>query len=383
MPLAKITDPVLPRAGRQIAWRGLNGSASALTLAHAARKAGGPLLVVTATARDADRLEAALRWFLGDRDLPVLHFRDRETLPYDVFSSHQDIVSDRLAALFALTELERGVVVVAAPTLLERLPPKPYVATNSLVLEVGQKLDPETLRARLEAAGYSYVSQVMEHGEFAVRGALIDLFPMGADKPYRLDLFDDELETLRTFDPDSQLSLDRLERVRLLPAREFPLDENGIRAFRQRYRSRFEGDPQRSQIYRDVSNGIAPGGIEYYLPLFFDETCHLGNYLPGNAVVVSMDGVDTELQHTWEQIGHRYDQRGHDIERPLLPPDEAFVPPGVLQADFSQRASIRIADANEDDAAEYRTEPPPALLVDTRSDESLHALLDYAAANPA
>ncbi|HET7586954.1 MAG TPA: transcription-repair coupling factor [Gammaproteobacteria bacterium] len=383
MPVAKLNDPALPRSGQRIAWQGLYGSAAALALAHAARKAGGPLLVIARSAREADRLDAALRYFLGDSTLPVLHFRDRETLPYDIFSSHQDIVSDRLSALFALSQLERGIVLAAAPTLLERLPPKPYVATNSLVLEVGQKLDPETLRARLETAGYRCVSQVMEHGEFAVRGALIDLFPMGSEAPYRLDLFDDELDTLRTFDPENQLSLDKLERVRLLPAREFPLDEDGIRGFRQRYRSRFEGDPQRSQIYRDISNGIAPGGIEYYLPLFFDETCHLGDYLPTNAVVATMEGVETVLQQTWEQIGQRFEQRGHDIERPLLPPAEAFVAPGVLQAEFAGRATIQIFEtASAGDAVEYQSEAPPSLLVDTRAEEPLRALLSFAAENP-
>jgi transcription-repair coupling factor (superfamily II helicase) len=341
MPTADIFAPVLPSsAHRRVSWRGLHGSAAALALAQAAQKAGGPLLVVAPGARDADALEASLRWFLGGT-LPVLHFRDRETLPYDVFSSHQDIVSDRLSALFALTQMTRGVVVCAAPTLLERLPPQAYVTGQSLVLERGQKIDPETLRAQLEAAGYRNVSQVMEHGEYALRGALIDLYPMGAEQPYRLDLFDDEIDTLRTFDPDTQLSLDRLERVRLLPAREFPLDEAGIRGFRQRYRSRFEGDPQRSQIYRDVSGGIAPGGIEYYLPLFFDATCHLGEYLPATATVAMLDGADAAVQHAWEQVGLRYEQRRHDIERPLLAPAEAFVSPNDLRLALDAYAQVQ------------------------------------------
>ncbi len=388
MTLANLYDPALPRAGRRIPWQGLHGSAPALAIGNAARKAGGPLLVVAASAREADRLKAGLRWFLGDERLPVLHFRDRETLPYDVFSSHQDIVSDRLAALYELNRLERGIVIAAAPTLLERLPPKPYVATNALVLEAGQTLNPEILRGQLEASGYRCVSQVMEHGEFAVRGALIDLFPMGADVPFRLDLFDDELDTLRTFDPENQLSLDKLDRVRLLPAREFPLDDDGIRGFRQRYRRRFEGDPQLSQIYRDVTNGIAAGGIEYYLPLFFEKTCHLGDYLPGNTIVTTMPGVDAALRQTWEQIGRRFEQRGYDIARPLLAPAEAFIPPGVLQQDFEKRATIHLErestgpDSLDPAPLIYDTEPPPSLLVDTRSGEPLRAMLDYAADHP-
>lgn len=379
MPLANLSDPALPRAGDHLAWRALHGSARALTLANAARKAGGPLLIVAKHARDADRLNAALRYFLNDSPLAVLYLRDRETLPYDVFSSHQDIISDRLAALYELTRLERGIVLIAAPTLLERLPPKEYINANSLVLEVGQVINPAELRVQLESAGYRCVSQVIEHGEFAVRGALIDLFPMGADEPYRLDLFDNELDTLRTFDPDSQLSIKKLDRVRLLPAREFPLDEEGIRGFRQRYRSRFEGDPQRSQIYRDVSNGIAPGGIEYYLPLFFNTTHHIGEYLPANTVVVSLQDSHHSLQQAWDQIGQRYDQRSHDIERPLLPPTIAFTPPARLQDDFATRAIIDVNTSAEDvaGACQYQSAPPPALLVDTRSSKPLKALLDF------
>lgn len=383
MPTAKISEPVLPSAaGRRVDWHGLPGAAAALALACAARKTAGPLLVVTASAREADRLNAALGYFLAGGDVPVLHFRDRETLPYDVFSSHQDIVSDRLSALFALTHLTRGVVLCAAPTLLERLPPKDYVTGQSLVLEAGQKVDPDSLRTQLEAAGYRCVSQVMEHGEFALRGALIDLFPMGADKPYRLDLLDDELDTLRTFDPDSQLSLDRLERVRLLPAHEFPLDEDGIRGFRGRFRSRFEGEAQRSQIYRDVSAGIAPGGIEYYLPLFFDATSQLGDYLPGNTVVAALAGVDQALQHAWEQIAQRYEQRRHDIERPLLPPAEAFIAPAGLQQALAGFGTIRL-DEDADGGIDYGAAPPPELLVDARAGEPLAALLGFLDATPA
>ena len=264
---AALADSASPRR-----WGQLYGSSPGLVLAEGASRLTTPLLVVASSARDAERLTAELRFYLTDPGLPVLAFPDWETLPYDLFSPHQDTVSERLATLSRIYDLKRGILVLSAATLMQRLPPREYVLGGTLLLTTGATLDMESLRQRLAAAGYASVTQVMEHGEFAVRGSLMDVFPMGSPVPYRIDLFDDEIESIRIFDPETQLSKDRLEKLTLLPAREFPLHEEGIRAFRQRYRARIEGDPQRSAIYRDVSDGIATGGIEYYLPLFFDAT---------------------------------------------------------------------------------------------------------------
>src|SRR5579859_4351745 len=324
-PAATGAVPPLQRWGR------LYGSSPGLVLAEAASRLTVPLLVVAPSARDAERLTAELRFYLLDPDLPVLAFPDWETLPYDLFSPHQDIVSERLATLSRIYDLRRGIVVLSATTLMQRLAPREYVLGGTLLLKTGTRLDLESLRQRLAAAGYAAVSQVMEHGEFALRGSLLDVFPMGSPVPYRIDLFDDEIESIRIFDPETQLSKDNLSELSLLPAKEYPLDEAGIRAFRQRYRARIEGDPQRSVIYRDVSNGIAIGGIEYYLPLFFDQTSDFFAYLPQQSTVAYVDDMETALDQAWTQIQERYEQRRHDIERPLLKPEEVWMEPARVQ----------------------------------------------------
>ena len=207
-------------------------------------------------------------------------FPDLETLPYDGFSAHPDITSARLATLSELPRARKGVWLVAIDTLLQRLAPRSYVEAHSLKVHVGEALDLDALRARLTLAGYAAVTQVVAHGEFAVRGSLLDVFPMGSDDPFRIDLLDRDVETIRVFDPDTQRSGDKLERIQLLPARETPLDPDAVREFRRRYRLRFTGDLSEQAVYRDVSAGQASGGLEYFLPLFFERTSHLFEYLP-------------------------------------------------------------------------------------------------------
>ena len=212
--------------------------------------------------------------------MPVRVFPDLETLPYDSFSAHPDITSARLRTLAELPRARRGVWVVAIDTLLQRLAPRSYIEAHSLQVHVGETLDLEALRERLALAGYAAVTQVAAHGEFAVRGSLLDVFPMGSDSPYRIDLLDRDVDSIRYFDPDTQRSGDKLERIHLLPARETPLSPDAVREFRRRYRLRFPGDLTEHAVYRDVSAGRAPGGLEFYLPLFFERTSHLFEYLP-------------------------------------------------------------------------------------------------------
>src|SRR5690606_33703374 len=278
----KLLKPELPANGEAIRWGQLYGAAPALAIAEAARTEERPLLVLCSTAQLAERMESELAFLLEGTGVPVFPFPDWETLPYDVFSPHQDIVSRRLATLNRLETLKHGVVVATASALLNRLAPRSWLDGASFVMDVGERLDVEALSLRLENSGYTRVSQVMEHGEFAVRGSLIDIFPMGSAWPFRIDLFDDEIDSIRTFDPETQLSKERLDSIRLLPAREFPMHADAIREFRTRYRARFEGDPARSQIYKSISGGIVPAGIEYYLPLFFEATSSLFDYLPKN-----------------------------------------------------------------------------------------------------
>lgn len=316
--------PPLPAASGKQHWGNLPGAALSLAIAEAASNAKRFTLLLTADSQSAERLQEELAFFAPQ--LPVLHFPDWETLPYDIFSPHQDIVSQRIAALYQLPELSHGVLVVPITTALHRLAPKRFLLGSSLVLDVGQKLDVEQMRLRLEAAGYRCVDTVYEHGEFAVRGALIDLFPMGSPLPYRIDLFDDEIETLRTFDPENQRSIDKVESIRLLPAREFPLKKEAVTGFRARFRERFDVDFRRCPIYQDLSTGITPAGIEYYLPLFYEETATLFDYLPEDSQVFSLPGIEQAAEQFWNDVRNRYEERRVDPERPLLPPAELFMP---------------------------------------------------------
>ncbi|MDH2240998.1 transcription-repair coupling factor [Pseudomonas sp. GD03909] len=316
--------PPLPAASGKQHWGNLPGAALSLAIAEAASNAKRFTLLVTADSQSAEGLQEELAFFAPE--LPVLHFPDWETLPYDLFSPHQDIVSQRISALYQLPELSHGVLVVPITTALHRLAPKRFLLGSSLVLDVGQKLDVEQMRLRLEAAGYRCVDTVYEHGEFAVRGALIDLFPMGSPLPYRIDLFDDEIETLRTFDPENQRSIDKVESIRLLPAREFPLKKEAVTGFRARFRERFDVDFRRCPIYQDLSTGITPAGIEYYLPLFYEETATLFDYLPEDTQVFSLPGIEQAAEQFWSDVRNRYEERRVDPERPLLPPAELFMP---------------------------------------------------------
>ena len=255
--------PIPQHPGNQFTWGQLYGSAKALAIAETARQFKGLSLVIVDSAQEAWQLEESIKFFLGSDDLPILHFPDWETLPYDVFSPHQDIVSERLSTLYQLPHIKHGLLILPAISLLQKVCPTGFLEQQAFIAKQGDTLDIDALRGRLERAGYHCVSQVMEHGEFAVRGSLIDLFPMGHEHPYRIDLFDDEIESIRNFDPETQLSENKHAEIRLLPAREFPLNEDSITEFRGRWRNRFEGDPQSCVVYRDVSNGLAPAGVEY------------------------------------------------------------------------------------------------------------------------
>jgi len=259
---------------------GLSGAADALWLAERAR-CGAPLAVVCAGAWDAQRLAEEMRWF--DTGLRVCVFPDWETLPYDNFSPHPDLISERLATLYQVSRGEFDVLVVALTTALVRLAPPGFLAAHTFFLKQKDRLDEAAFRAQMTLGGYAHVNQVYAPGEFSIRGGLIDLFPMGSALPYRIDLFDDEIETLRAFDVDTQRSLYPVPEIRLLPAREFPIGDAGRNKFRSRFRETFEGDASRIALYKDVSAGTPPAGIEYYLPLFFDETATLFDYLPAGA----------------------------------------------------------------------------------------------------
>jgi transcription-repair coupling factor (superfamily II helicase) len=375
-----LLKPALPDSTVPLVrWGRLYGSSASLLLAETAQQSDVPLLIVTPTARESERMRDELSFYLGIEDLPVSLFPDWETLPYDSFPPHQDIISERLATLAQLPGMRRGVVIIGAATLMQRLPPPAYVAGNVFLLKVGEQLNPEAMRAQLTAGGYASVSQVMEHGEFAVRGALLDIFPMGSPTPFRIDLLDEQIESIRRFDPETQLSREQLQQISLLPAREFPLDEDGIRGFRQRYRARFEGDPQKNPIYRDVSKGLAPAGVEYYTPLFFDVGASFLDYLPVDTVIALQDDIDGAITHTWSQIEERYEQYRHDIERPLLRPDELWLSPATVLESIATKTRIRLQSFEypDEDAINFPTGTPPPLRVESRAQEPVEKLLNF------
>ncbi len=374
--------PPLPESPEACHWGRASGAGLSLALAEAARDACRPLLVITADPQTAQRLLDELRFFLGESGPEAFLFPDWETLPYDAFSPLPELVSQRLETLHHLRAMRSGIVVAPVATVMQRLLPEDFLDAHSLRLAVGDRLDFDAFRRRLEQAGYEAVSQVMGHGEFAVRGSLIDLFPMGSEQPLRIDLFDDEIESIRTFDVDTQRTLDRIERFAMLPAREFPVDERAINRFRRAWRETFPGDPQRSLIYREVSEGHLPGGIEYYLPLFFDHTATLFDYLPDDTLVVHEHDLAQAAREYMDQVTLRYEQRRHDIERPLLPPEALWL--GAEDLDTRIAAHPRIAHQSFEieDGDNLSARPLPPLALQPRASEPAAALRAFLAEYP-
>ncbi len=374
--------PKLPPPGQKSALPPLAGSADALAIAQLAVAArAGParrmVAVVCADALAAQRLADEVAWFAPG--LAVALLPDWETLPWDHFSPHQDLVSERLAALYRTGRGEVDVLIVAATTALHRLAPPSYLAAFTFFVKQGQRLDVAELRAQLALGGYSHVTQVVSPGEFSIRGGLIDLFPMGSALPYRLDLFGEDIESIKTFDADTQRTLYPVPEIRMLPAREFPLDEAARTRFRGRFREAFEGDPSKSALYKDVSNGIAPGGIEYYLPLFFDATATLADYLPADAIVALHGDVDDAIAHFWQDTESRWRLLRGDRARPLLPPVDVFLPVEAFFGTLKPFARLTLPAVAPTDAGTLPTRALPAVQVDRRADDPLVALKRFVA----
>ncbi len=372
-----LLDPSVPETpGDRRDWFALPGSAATLALARAAENGPELTVIVTASAQQARYLHDELAFFAPQLSLAIMP--DWETLPYDVFSPHQDIISQRLRTLNALPQTRHGALLVPVSTLMQRLAPRDFLDARVIRLHTGDQLSLDSMRARLEAAGYRCVSEVMEHGEFAVRGSILDLFPMGSDQPIRIDLFDDEIDTLRLFEPESQRSGERVPSIELLPAREFPTDEEGIRVFRRNFRATFEGDPGDSLVYYEISERRWPSGIEYYLPLFFEHTATLFDYLPAGGRIFRVGDIDEQLDTDWHQINERYEQRRHDRERPLLAPDQLFLPPDEVRAWFNHHPQVALH--HTDDAPGrardqvFPAKPLPDLRGQPQADNPLSAL---------
>jgi transcription-repair coupling factor (superfamily II helicase) len=352
----------------------LAGSADALAISRLA-SANSPLAIISATALDAQRLVEEIVWLAPK--LRVCLLPDWETLPYDQFSPHQDLVSERLATLYRIQRGDFDVAVVPAATALVRLCPPAYIAGHTFLLTQGDRLDLDKLKQQLVTAGYQFVTQVVAPGEVCFRGGLIDLFPMGSALPYRLDLDDDVVDAIKTFDVDSQRTVYAVREIRMLPAREFPMDDAGRTRFRSRWREIFEGDPSKKRLYRDVSNGVPAAGIEYYLPLFFESVATIFDYLPAGCVLGLHHDVAGAIQEFWRDAITRFKLAGGDPDRPLLQPPQLFIPSDefyVRVKDFSRIDFVGHSDENESNTQPLHSEPLPPVAVDRRASDPLAAL---------
>lgn len=371
-----LLSPKLPESGQaRVYWSRLYGSAKSLAIANMATQTQKPVVVITADTISAVNLINELHIYIKDNDsIPVMTLPDWETLPYDQFSPYQDIISDRLQTLYALPTLQQGIVVVPVTTIMHRLMPSDYLFANSLVLDTGQSIQLDSFRKQLNQQGYRFVEQVTEHGEVSKRGSLLDIFPMGATHPYRIDLFDDEIDSIRTFDIETQRSIDKVDSIRILPASEVALVDDGIARFRANWRMRFEGNPAQCPIYRDVSQALAPAGIEYYLPLFYEETSVLFDYIADDSILVLDEGVKEAAETFWEDIESRYEEGRHDVERPILPPRDIFLNTNDLYTVFKCYLQIHIANLSPESGSgvvEYDSDLPTNLSIDARAKEPL------------
>ena len=363
----------LVKPGQRFAFDGTHGASDALLIARYSEASRGqvPLVaVVCASAVDAQRLAQEIPWFAPSARVRLLP--DWETLPYDTFSPHQDLVSERLATLHDLGEGRCDILLVPATTALYRMPPASFLAAYTFSFAQGERLNEAKLKAQLTLAGYEHVSQVVRPGEYCVRGSLIDLFPMGSPLPYRIDLFDDQVDSIRAFDPDSQRSLYPVRDVRLLPGREFPFDEAARTAFRSRWREVFEGDPSRSSVYKDIGNGVPSAGIEYYLPLFFDETATLFHYLPAGAHLTFVGDLEAAIRRFTADTKQRYSFLSHDRERPILEPKRLFLSDEDFFTLAKPFARLALTGGGGGWAA-----PLPTLSVDRRAEDPVLALRHY------
>ena len=370
------TTPWPEQAGSRPALGPLPGAADSLALGELCQ--AHPLLVlVVPSSAVAATLERELPLFTAE-SVTTLSLPDWETLPYDNFSPHQDIVSQRLSTFHQLPELTRGILIVPVTTLMQRCPPVHYVAGTSLMLDVGQPLDAQTLVHNLSLNGYRAVDTVYEHGEYAVRGSLLDIFPMGSALPYRIDLFDSEIESLRTFDPETQRTIAKVESIRLLPAREFPLTADAIERFKLNWYRSFDGDPESCPLFREICEGRVPGGAEYFLPLFFDSCGTVFDYLPTTAPLIAIGDHHGAAKQFWNEVTARFEEYGIDPRRPLLPPKRVFIPVEELYAEFRRRSVLELRNA-PDAPVHLKTDfaPPPQLHEVAQGNTALERLASF------
>lgn len=346
------------KTGKCVYWTRLYGSGPSLAISKLSDEYDGLIVVIVPDMLSVTKLTNELDFFAKDQ--PIFTLPDWETLPYDHFSPHQDIISEKLLTLYKLLSIKKGILVVSITTVMHYLVPRDYIKHNSFVLHKNNELNLSALRNDLQARGYYLVNQVMEHGEFAIRGSIFDIFPMGSNKPYRIDLFDNEVDSIREFDPETQRSLQELESINLLPAREFPFNEDGINEFKSKWDILFPKSLD-SPIYQSISHGNSVPGIEYYLPLFFSETETLFDYLPNNSLLIQIGDLYNAAQIFWNEINKRYEQLRYDLTHPLLPPKDIFIPVNNLFGSFKSWPQIQITDKEHKAAIDFKSQKLPNL----------------------
>lgn len=378
-----LAPPILGKASSKTSWGNLlSNSSSACAIAHRALNSDTSSLLIAPNMSIAERMATDIKLFLSGTDNApgVEVFSDWETLPYDSFSPHQDIISNRMRCLYKMARNERSLIIVSAQTLAQRLVPQSYVLSKSLVLSIGDKLDHAKFRNQLTHSGYTNVDTVFQHGEFALRGALIDVYPMGSNSAYRIELFDDEVESLREFDPDTQRTITKVDKIELLPGRECPLDEISIANFRSQWHAKFDVNHKSCPVYLDVHAGHSPAGIEYFLSLFFDTTSCLLDYLPDNSPLFIMDGFEKAYEEFWREASNRFESRSGDVERPILPPQEVFLPVDEIFSRFKQFPKVQLQQKALPEKlghTNFEMSVSPLLMIDSRAKNPHHHLEEF------
>ena len=374
-----IFAPSLPsQINQPLYWSGLKGCGDSLAIASAIKTEQRLFVIVTPDNQTALRLEHELSFFLSNQ-YPILHFPNWEILPYDVFSPLPDIISERLKTLTLLPETKRGALVVSVATLMHRLAPREHVLAHCFFIEVGSEFNLELQTLKLESVGYQAVSQVYQHAEFTMQGSIVDLFPMGSQQPYRLEVLNHKVVSIRTFDPESQRTLDNVDTIQLLPAKEFPVTDEAIHLFRQAFRRQFpEVVTHQNVLYTDVSQGITPSGIEYYLPLFVETTETLFDYLPSKTVFILSDDCKHHAEGFFNEAEQRFEQRQVDKNRPLLEPEQLFLTAGQFEARIQTFARL-ILNADHFDSLSFGTQLLPEISIDERLKQPAQAFFDFLA----
>ena len=363
--------------GQRSYWGALTHSESALAIANFVHEHNNLIVIITENSQKANHLEESLGFFI-DKNIDVLNFPEWETLPYDRFSPHQDIVSERLKTLYRLPSVTQGVLIVPVANMMQKVVPLDYIQQYSFVLNVGDTLEVEKFSQQLEAGSYQRVGQVYEHGEFAVRGSIIDLFPMGSKTPFRIDLFDDEVETIRNFDPETQRSIEQISSIELLPAKEYNFTQAGINLFRHNFKEFFGDESNQSQVYKSVSSADNLGGLEYYLPLFHKELASLFDYLPENAVFFDYGKTETALDTHLADFKERYEIGRHNPDFPLLQPNELLIDPTLFLTLLKSYHRVSLEESiSKKNTVKFNTKTLPDLSVDNKSDYPLAKLNSF------